>query len=296
MDRYDWNLLKSFLGVLDHGSLSAAARRMGISQPTLGRHVGELEAALGVTLFARSRDGLTPTPAALAIAEHARAVADAAGAAALAAAGRATEVTGTVRITASEVVATCLLPPLLAELLAGMPGLEVEIVPSNEIENLLRRDADLAIRMVRPTQLDLLARKVNDIGVGIYAHRDYLARAGRPPAGFDDLSGHIIIGYDRSDLVIRGFRRAGLEVDRHFFRFRCDDQVTCWEALSAGVGVGFAPHYLARRNPDLVRLAADIAIDGLPMWLVTHREIRTSARIRAVFDFLAARLSALDLS
>lgn len=296
MEQFDWNLLKSFLGVLDAGSLSAAARKLHVSQPTLGRHVGELEEALGVTLFERGRDGLKPTQAAIAIAEHARAVAASTGAVALAAAGRAKDVTGTVRITASDVVATYVMPQIIADLLAEMPGLEVELVPSNDIENLLRRDADIAVRMTRPAQLDLVARKMGEIEISTYAHRDYLLRAGSVPEGPADLAGHVVIGYDRSDLVIRGFREGGVEVDRHFFRFRCDDQVACWAALLAGVGIGFAPRYLARRHNELVELAREFEIASLPMWLVTHRELRTSARIRAVYDFLAARLSEYDKS
>ncbi len=291
MEQFDWNLIKSFLGVLDAGSLSAAARHLGASQPTLGRHVSELEEALGVTLFERSRDGLRPTQAALAIAEHARAVADSTGAVALAAAGRAKDVAGTVRITASDVVATFLMPAIIADLLAEMPGLEVELVPTNDIENLLRRDADIAVRMTRPEQLDLVARKLGDIPVAVYAHRDYLARAGSVPSSPAELDGHTVIGYDRSDLVIRGFREGGMEVDRHFFRFRCDDQVACWHALLAGVGIGFAPCYLARDHPELVELSSQFEIEPIPMWLVTHRELRTSARIRAVYDFLVARLA-----
>lgn len=296
MDQFDWNLLKSFIGVLDHGSLSAASRALGISQPTLGRHVDQLETALGVTLFTRGRDGLTPTAAALAVADPARRVAEAAAAAAFAAAGRASDVSGTIRITASQIVATYLLPPVIAGLLEKMPGLEVELVSSNAIENLLHRDADIAIRMVRPAQLDLVARKIADIGVGAYAHRDYLARVGNTPASVEDLARHVVIGYDRSDLVIRGFRNAGIQVDRHFFRFRCDDQVAAWEALANGVGIGFATNYLARRAPELVSLLSEFRPDPLPMWLVTHRELQTSARIRAVFDYLGDSLSAIDFS
>jgi len=296
MEQYDWNLLKSFLGVLEHGSLSAAARALHISQPTLGRHVSELEHSLGVVLFQRGRDGLSPTQTALAIAEHARAVADSTAAVSLAAAGRATDVSGTVRITTSEVVATYMMPSIIGELLREMPSIEAELVPSNDIENLLRRDADIAVRLVRPTQLDLVARRVGEISMSVFAHRDYLDRTNSTPRTPQDLSDHIVIGYDRSDLIIRGFKEGGFDVDRHFFRFRCDNQIACWEALAAGVGVGFAPRYLARTRPELVELTTEFEIPSLPMWLVTHREIRASARIRTVYDFLAERLSELDLS
>lgn len=291
---YDWNLLRSFLGVFDAGSFSAASRSLGISQPTLGRHISQLEEALGVTLFERGREGAVPTKDAVAIAADARAIAESAGAITVKAQGRAAAVMGTVRITASEVVSTFLLPGLIADLLQKWPEIEIELAPSNEVQNLLRRDADIAIRMVRPTQLDLIARKVNEVGIGMYAHRDYVARHG-VPVEIDDFRKHVIIGYDRSDLILRGFREAGFQVDRHFFRFRSDDQVAAWEAVCAGVGVGFGPFYMAAGRSDLQRIEMGFAIPRLPMWLVTHREMRTSALIRTVYDELAAALSALNL-
>lgn len=283
---FDWDLLKSFLGVIDHGSLSAASRALAVSQPTLGRHISELEAALGVILFDRGREGLAPTHAALAIVEEARGVADGAGRIALAAAGKASEVSGTVRVTASEIVATYLLPAILGRMLADMPAISVELVASNAVENLLRRDADIAVRMVEPSQLDLVSRKLVALPMGVFAHRDYLDRHGRPstPA---DLSGHVVIGFDRSDLILRGFRAAGFDVDRSYFRFRCDDQVAAWEALAAGAGIGFAPLWLARRCAQLERIAPEFKVPPLTIWLVTHKEVRTSARIRAAYDYLA---------
>lgn len=294
MAMFDWDWLKAFLAVLDHGSLSAAARKLGISQPTLGRHIASLEESLGGLLFERGRDGLRPTETAIAIADHARAMELQAGALRTAAAGRAMEVAGTVRITASQIVATYLLPPLIAELAAAEPELEIELVPSNDIQNLLRHDADIALRMVEPTQLDLVARRVNTVSMGMYARRDYVARHGAP-TGIDDFAGHVVIGYDRSDLVIRGFREQGFEVDRHFFQVRTDDQVAAWELMAAGCGVGFGPNFIAQGNSELIRLELPYEIPGLSMWLVTHREIHTSARIRRVFDFLAAELSRRDL-
>ena len=290
---FDWNLIRGFLGVLDHGSLSAAARELNVSQPTLTRHISELESVLGVTLFERGREGALPTQAAIGIAASARAMADSAAALGLAAAGKASEVSGTVRITASQVVATYLVPAIVADMLVAMPGLEVELVSSNALDNLLRRDADIALRMTEPSQLDLIARRIGDIPMAVYATRAYLERAGVPD-GPADLANHTVIGYDRNDLIIRGLGRAGVDVDRHFFRFRCDDQVATWEAVRAGIGIGFGPRYLGRRDPGLVEIPTEFAIEPLPIWLVTHRELRTSARIRAVFDFLAERLGATD--
>ena len=289
--QFDWNHLKSFLGVLDSGSLSAASRALGISQPTLGRHVSELEQALGLTLFERGRDGFAPTPEALTVAEHARAVEERAGAISLAAQGSAEEIVGTVRITASQIMATYVLPPILSDLLQQEGDLEIELAPSNDIQNLLRRDADIAIRMVEPTQLDLIAKRIGSFEMGVFAHRDYLAAHGTP-TGPGDMAGHVVVGYDRSDLVIQGFRALGIEVDRHFFRMRTDDQVAAWELVRAGCGVGFGPLVIGTADPHLVRIAAGYDIAPLPVWLVTHRELRTSARIRRVFDHLSEQLGA----
>jgi DNA-binding transcriptional LysR family regulator len=295
MRDFDWNLVKSFLAVLDAGSLAGAVAATGLSQPTLGRHIDELEASLGATLFARGRAGMVPTETALAVAAAARAMRDADAAIGMAVAGHSGAVEGTVRITASDIVATFILPAILADLLADLPGIAVELAPSNEQANLLQRDADIAVRMVRPMQNDLIARKVNEMHMGAYAHRDYLARAGTP-IGFGDLAGHVVIGYDRSTLIIDHMRRLGLEADREFFRFRCDDQVAAWRALCDGVGIGFGPNFLANREPALVRTLPDIGIEPLPVWLVSHRELRTSARIRAVSDYLGERLAALPLA
>jgi DNA-binding transcriptional LysR family regulator len=294
MPDFDWNLAKSFLAVLDAGSLSGAARVLGVSQPTLGRHVDELEASLGVTLFERGRDGLKPTDAALLIADEARRLADASNRLALAAAGKATEIAGTVRITASQIIAAYLLPPIIGRLISANPGLEVELVSTNEVENLLRRDADIALRMVEPTQLDLVSRRIADMPLGIFARSDYLDRYGRPQAPAD-LWKHVVIGYDRSDQAIRGFAAIGHHVDPHFFRFRTDDQVAAWEAVRAGLGIGFGPLWLGARDRALERLAPEIPLPVLRMWLVTHREIRTSARIRAVWDHLASEIGAAGL-
>ncbi|MCB1423929.1 MAG: LysR family transcriptional regulator [Nitratireductor sp.] len=291
---FDWNLIRSFLAILDEGSLAAASRKTGISQPTLGRHVDELEASLGVTLFQRGRSGMAAAPAALELAESAREMERASADISLTATGASQQVGGVVRITASDIVATYLLPPIIADLMRDLPEVEIELAPSNTVENLLRRDADIAIRMVRPAQNDLIARQVNAFEMGIYAHSAYLERTGTPD-DFEALSGHTLIGYDRSDLILRGFAEHGYKVDRSFFRFRCDNQITAFEVLVAGAGIGFAPNALARRHPGLQRILPDIPIEGLPMWLTSHRELRTSRRIRRVSDYLGEKLSELDL-
>lgn len=292
--RFDWNLIRSFLAVLDAGALSAAARRSGISQPTLGRHVDELEAQTGLVLFERGRAGMMPTPAALRIADEARRMLESAAAFTMAATDQETRVEGTIRITASRVMATFVLPPVLADLRAAESALQIELVPSDDIANLLARDADIAVRMVRPTQNDLIARKLNDFAMGAYAHKDYLDRAGVPET-IDDLFDHTLIGYDRSDLTERGMRALTGGYDRSAFQIRTDDQVTYLALVEAGAGIGFGPLYFAARSPDLRRVLPDLPIEPLPVWLASHRELRHSAKVRRAYDYLADALSGLPL-
>ena len=289
MKNVDWALLRSFLAVVETGSLSAAAARIGTTQPTLGRHVRELEIALGVTLFTRSVRGLDPTEAALGLVVDARAMRDAAEALALKAEGRAQKVTGTVRVTASTIVANLLLPPILVALREAEPSIQVELVASDLAQNLLRRDADIAIRMFDPTQNALIARKLGDTPLGLFAARDVLARHG-PVRTVDDMLALGVIGFDRDDAIVRAFAPQGHPVTREDFPIRCDDQMVYWNLLVAGAGLGFAQVLLARRHPGLERVDVDLRLPVLPVWLVMHEEVRTSARIRRVADFLGTAL------
>jgi DNA-binding transcriptional LysR family regulator len=288
---FDWALMRSFLAVMDAGSLQAAARALTMSQPTVGRHIAALERELGVPLFERTGRGLVPTQAARSIVEPARGMASGADAVARALAGASGAVAGSVRVTASEVVATYLLPELLVALRAEEPGIEVEIVASNALSDLLRREADIAIRMVRPAQGSLVARRLGDVKVGAYASTDYLRRRGTPRTA-EDLVGHDLIGLDRDDTIVRGFRAAGRTIERRRFALRTDDHVVAWRLLCAGGGIGFAAGYLAAREPRVQQVVPDLAIPPLPMWLAVHREIRSAPRIRRVYDFLASTLPA----
>ena len=292
--RFDWNLIKSFLAVLDAGTLSGAAAATGTSQPTLGRHIDELEALTGLVLFGRGRSGMKPTPNALALAEEARAMQAGANGFAMAAAGRETAVEGTIRITASEVVSTFLLPEILVALADEEPALEIELVASDSVQNLLARDADIAVRMVRPVQNDLITRKVNDAAMGAFAHRDYLETHGTPREP-RDLFSHRVIGQDRDDLILRGMARLGMKADRSAFAFRVDHPIVSWELVRSGAGIGFAQVAIAARFPALVRVLPELEIEPLPYWLCSHRELRHSAKVRRVYDFLAERLAALPL-
>lgn len=289
MTDLDWNLIRSFIAVAETGSLSAAARRLSASQPTLGRHVAELEAALGVVLFQRTRSGYQLTPSGAALLERARDVAASADAFERLAAGRTERIAGTVRVTASEVVASFVLPQILAKLREAEPGIEIELVASNAVENLLRRDADIAVRMVRPDQQDLVVRKITDIELGTFAAKSYLARRGRPDRP-DELPDHDLVGYDRGEDIIRVMRAMGFAAERSTFKFRTDSQIVGWEAIRAGVGIGFMQREIGEADPLVERILPELELPTLPMWLAMHRDVRTSPRVRRVADFLAAAL------
>ena len=289
---FDWSLARTFLAALESGSLLGAAKRLGSTQPTVGRQISELESQLGVALFERTGRGLAPTASALQLAPCAQAMEAAALQLARSGAGAQKQISGSVRITASQPVACYLLPPVLHDMRRALPEIQVELESSNEVSNLLRREADIAVRMVRPDQATLVARKIGAVKVGTYASRDYLTRRGTPKQPMD-LIGHDLIGYDKGEDIIRGFHLAGQRVSREAFAFRTDDLIAQWEAVRAGLGIGFYANYLARSDADVVRVLPTMALPELPMWLTVHREIRTNQRIRAVFDFLVTALPAL---
>ena len=290
LQNFDWSLIRSFLAALDQGSLLGAARVLQMSQPTVGRHVAELESQLGVVLFERTGRGLLPTAMALQLAVAARGMEAGALQLSRTLSGAQTQTSGTVRITASVPVAVYLMPPVLAQLRLALPEIQVELVSSNQVSNLLRREADIAVRMVRPEQASLVARKLGDASLGVYAHRSYLARRGALKIPVDLLK-HELIGSDTDNAILQGFQALGFPVTRDAFVLRCDDFIVQWQAVRAGLGVGFCADYMARTDPDVLRvLPGLLSIPPLPMWLAVHREIRTSQRIRVVFDFLAEAL------
>ena len=285
----DWTLWRSFEAVVAEGSLSGAARRLGLSQPTLGRHVEALEQSLGLTLFDRTLKGLKPTEAGLRLAEPVRAARAALGEARAIAEGQSVELAGSVRITASAVVSHYVLPGLLGPVRAAYPDVALEIVPSDSVENLLMRESDIAIRMFRPTQLDLVTRHIGDLPIVCCAHSFYLDRRGRPQK-LADLFDHDLIGLDRSDLIIAGGRANGLELSRSDFVLRTDSQTLGWELIKAGLGVGFAQDNLVRRTPGIETILPEIRVPPLEVWLTTHRELFTSRRIRAIYDAISEAL------
>lgn len=254
----DWNLIRSFLIVAETGTLVQSAHKLKLSQPTLGRHINELEEQMGLALFVRSRSGMTLTDAGLTLVEDARRMSADAENFLLKAAGRETVLSGTVRITASEVVATYLLPQILADLRDQEPEVEIELVPTNAVENLLSRDADIAVRMVQPGQGDVIARKVNDLEMGSYATKHYIEKFGLPKSP-GELLKHRLVGYDRSDLILKQMKIFGYDVHRRNFAFRTDNQVANWELVKSGAGIGFGGIYLASLTENLVRVLPDLA-------------------------------------
>ena len=282
---FDWGLIPSC------GSLLGAARALQSSQPTVGRHIAELEAQIGVVLFERTGRGLLPTATALKLAESARAMEQGALQLTRKVSLAESDVSGAIRLSASQPVACVLLPPVLAQMRAALPQVQVDLVVSNAVTNLLRREADIALRMVPPAQATLIARRIGKVSLGAYAHRDYLRRRGTPlqPA---DLRLHDLVGHDQLETIVQGFAKSGLDLQRADFALRTDDLMAYNAAVRAGLGIGFVADYVAHTDPALVRVLPLLKIPPIPVWLVVHREIRTSPRIRAVFDFLSAAVPA----
>lgn len=286
----DWSLINAFLAVAETGSLSAAARTLGTSQPTLGRQVKALEAQLGADLFHRRAKGVEPTETGAALIEHARVMRDAANRIALAAAGRAARLEGTVRITASVAIALHHLPSIVAGIREAEPAIQIEVVPSDTSSNLLFREADIAVRMYRPRQLDLVTSHLGEMEIGLFGATSYLDRRGRPTRRADLLR-HDFVGYDTNPAILDGFREAGTAVSRDWFATRCDDNAVYWELVRAGCGLGFAQACIGRACPDVEEIHTDFALPALPVWLTTHEAMRHTPRIRRVWDLLAEGLA-----
>ena len=290
----DWTLIRSFLAVVRRGSLSGAARATGLTQPTLGRHIDQLEAALGIALFTRSPGGLIPTEAAQGLMAHAEAIEGAvagleraASAATLSSAG----VRGTVRITASEIMGLAVLPPILATLRRAHPGIILELVLNNRTDDLLRRTADIAVRMVRPTQEGLVARRIGDLRLGFFAHRTYVECFGAP-SSLEELANFHLIGFDRDDHSARAVAAGRLPISRDLFAFRADNDAAQMAALHAGLGIGLLQTGIAHQSPDLIEVLPGALPITLECWLAVHEHQRDQPAIRAAWDALAEGLTA----
>lgn len=284
-----WEHYRSFLEVMRDGSLSAAARRLGATQPTIGRHIAALEAGLDLPLFTRSQRGLLPTEAAANLLPHAEAMAAAAASMTRAASAEASAELGTVRITASEIVGCEVLPPILAGFRRQYPLIKLELALSNQNEDLLRRDADIAIRMMRPSQKTLMAQRIGHVAIGLYGHESYIAAFGAP-ASIDELATHCVIGFDRDDRSYRSIGPDARAFTRDQFGFRCDNDAAQLAALRAGIGIGGCQTKIAARTPQLVRVLAHQIEFKLEIWLAMHEDSKRTRRIRLMFDYLDAAL------
>ena len=284
-----WELYRSFLGVLREGSLSGAARALGITQPTAGRHVAALEKALGVVLFTRSQVGLMPTEVALALQTHAEAMESTAASLERAATSQGEGVRGVVRISASEVIGVEVLPPIVARLREQHPALKVELVSTNRVQDLLRREADIAVRMVRPKQEQLVARRIGKVELGFHARKEYLLRHGTPRR-MEELAGHAVIGYDQPSAFVRNAGKALQGYGREAFSLRTDSDLAQLALIRAGAGIGICQVGLARRNEALIRVLPRTFSMRLETWVTMHEDLRNSPRCRAAFDALVEGL------
>lgn len=287
---FDWNQVRAFLATAEEGSLSAAARALGLAQPTLGRQVAALEDRLGVTLFERAGRGVSLTQSGRDLLDHVRAMGEAATRIALVAAGRAEGVAGKVCISASDAMAAYLLPDIMAELSETAPEIEIEILATNSLSDLLRREADIAIRHVRPEEPDLVARLIREGQANLYAAPAFLRRHGRPLT-VEALRDLPFIGMASPERMAMEFARMGLPVTAGNFRHYSDNTVVGWEMVRRGLGVGAMIDDIARRTPGVERIVPEFPAIPVQIWLTTHRELRTSKRIRVVFDFLAEALA-----
>jgi len=288
--RFDWNRARAFLVTAEEGSLSAAARALGMTQPTLGRQVDALEEELGVALFERAGRGLVLTPSGLELLDHVREMGTAANKISLAASGQSQEIEGTISISASEAYSTYLLPPFLERLRREQPGISVRIIGTNEAADLQRREADIAVRNFRPEQPDLIARKLLDEPGGLWATPAYLDKVGHPKIA-DDLAGVDFIGFEPTDQMVKYLTGMGLKVTLENFVISSANHTVQWACVKQGLGIGVMTHRIAEAEPKVMQAIPDMEPIMVPIWLTAHREVHTSRRVRLVFDMLAEELA-----
>ena len=286
---FDWNQVRAFLATVEQGSLTAAAQALRLTQPTLGRQVKALEEALGVVLFERIGRSLVLTPTGVDLLDHVREMGEAASRISLAASGRSQAIEGVVRITASDAMSAYFLPRVLGQLREVAPGIVVEVVASNALRDLHRREADIAIRHVRPDQPDLIARLMPETTGHLYATPAYLDRVGRPD-GKADMARLDFIGFEEGDDLLNGLNALGLGLTRANFPLIADNGVVAWEMVKQGLGVGVMTRDLADLVPEVEQVLPELEPIPVPVWLTTHRELHSSRRIRLVFDLLAQAL------
>lgn len=286
---FDWNRARAFLVTAEEGSLSAAARALGMTQPTLGRQVAALEQELGVVLFERVGKTLQLTPNGLDLLEYVQAMGDAANSFSLAASGRSNTLDGSVCISASEAYTAYILPPIVAKLRRLHPGIKIELVATSQVSDLQRREADIALRHFRPSQADLIAKKIKDVGARLYANADYLNTIA-PLHTVEHLSQAEFISFDNTGALIDGLNALGLKLDQSNFPVVTESYLTHWEMVKQGLGIGIMLEQVGDAEPQVQRVLPDLTPIGFPIWLTCHSELKTSRRVRAVFDLLAQEL------
>lgn len=287
--KFDWNKARAFLVTAEEGSLSAAARALGMAQPTLGRQVDGLEQELGIVLFERVGRGLTLTPSGLELLDHVRDMGEAAGRVSLTALGQSQALEGTICISASETYAAVLLPPIIAKLRIMEPGIQVEIVVANHASDLRRREADIAIRNFRPTEPDLIAKKIGDADAILYATPDYIGKIGNPTKPYD-LRHADFVNMDHGGMMLKGLNTLGLGLTEANFPLLTESYLVMWELVRQGAAIGVLDAHIGDADPIVRRVLPDLEPLVFPIWLVAHRELSTSRRIRRVYDFLADEL------
>lgn len=286
---FDWNQARAFLATAEEGSLSAAARLLGQRQPTLSRQVAGLEDDLGVMLFERIGRRLKLTQPGLELLKHFRSMGAAANLAALAASGQSLAIEGQINITTTDVIATYQLPRVLRKLKSEAPGINVSVFTSNEVQDLMRREADISIRHARPDQPDLICKKIGEMSAQFYASRDYLGQFGQPKT-VADVADADFIGFGGAEPMLSVLVERGLPLTEKNFKLACANGTAYLAMVREGLGIGVFQSETADKMPDLVPVLPDIAPILVPVWLVTHRELHTSRRIRLVFDLLAEHL------
>jgi DNA-binding transcriptional LysR family regulator len=292
LNKLDWSLMQAFLAVAETGSLSGAARHLGTSQPTLGRQIKTIEAQLGAELFHRQPRGFALTQTGAELVAPAKAMRDAVRQITLTAAGNQARLEGTVRITSSVATSVMHLPSIIAKIRQLEPQIAIELVASDDSRNLLYREADIAVRMYRPTQLDLVTRHIGDIALGVFAAKSYIDARGAPQTQ-EDLLRHDFVGYDQDQAIVEGFRAAGFDVGRDFFKTRCDDNIAYWELVRAGCGIGFVQREIGAADPSVVEIQVGLQLPVLPIWLTAHEAMRQTPRIRRVWTLLEEGLRPL---
>lgn len=279
-----WTDLQHVLAVADHASLAAAARALGVNHTTVLRRVRAFEKSIGVKLFHRSPSGYALTAAGEEVATSARAMQETAQAIERKVAGRDLRLTGTVRVTTTDTFAVALVPRSLARFTAAHPGIELEMTTTTAMVNLTKRDADIAVRASRTPPPSLVGRRVASIAIALYASPAYLERV---PAR-RVLEQHTWLGPDDSlsgSTIAKWMAELGVKPV-----LRVDTLTALAYATAAGLGVAALPCYLGDTLPDLVRVRGPIAEMNTDLWVLTHEDLKNTARIRAVTDHLVLTL------